>query len=482
MRDHNTIIVWLREDLRLGDHPAFEAAVRAGGAVVPVFVWSPEEEGRWAAGGASRWWLHHSLARMEEALAGCGSRLVIRAGPVAETLQALCKETGARMVHCSRRYGPVGAAQETRVTETLHAAGVTLRRFWVLLYEAELIATGQGTPYQVFTPFWRRCLAQGEPRMPLPRVTRLPAPARWPAGVALASLGLMPKMAWAGGISRAWTPGEAGAQAALREFIREAKRVENYPADRDVPAVVGTSRLSPYLHFGEIGPHTVWHAVRGAAKTGGEAYLRQLGWREFAQHLLHHFPHTAERPLRADYGYFPWREDALGLRAWQRGQTGYPIIDAGMRQLWETGWMHNRVRMIVASFLVKDLLIAWQAGAAWFWDTLVDADLANNTMGWQWAGGCGADAAPYFRVFNPVLQGEKFDTQGDYVKRYVPELAHVPARWIHKPWLMPELELAAAGVILGKQYPAPIIGHTAARIRALEALTRMQKAARAQTK
>ena len=295
----------------------------------------------------------------------------------------------------------------------------------------------------------------------------------------LVNLQLEPTIDWAGGMRSTWGPGEDGAQYELQRFLDTA--VTGYSEHRDRPDEVQTSRLSPYLHFGEISPRQVWHAVRKhagkhpAIQRGAEAYLRQLGWREFAHHLLFHFPHTVDQSLRAEFADFPWRDNSVDLKAWQRGRTGYPLVDAGMRELWATGWMHNRVRMVAASFLVKHLLLPWQAGDRWFWDTLVDADLANNTLGWQWVAGCGADAAPYFRIFNPVSQGEKFDPNGNYVRRWVPELSRLPAEWIHKPWEAPTNVLAEAGVKLGMTYPEPIVDHHTARIRALAALAKLKK-------
>ncbi|MCE9613991.1 MAG: DNA photolyase family protein [Lentisphaerae bacterium] len=476
MKGRAATVVWLREDLRLDDHPALTAATETGGPVVPLHIWSPAEDGRWAPGAASRWWQHHALHDLDTALAGAGARLILRKGSMVENLVSVCRATGAVAVYASRRYGPVGAGEESRAAAALRAAGIEWRLFpGALLFDPAIIATGAGRPYQVFTPFWRQCTGQGEPRAPLPPVTRLIAPARWPDGVTLADLSLLPVRDWSAGLARAWTPGAAGAKAALKRFLAEA--ADTYPEGRNMPGADGTSRLSPYLHSGELSAHRVWHAVRSAGRAvradAAEAYLRQLVWREFAQHLLHHFPHTAEQPLRGEYAAFPWLVDDAGRRAWQKGQTGFPIVDAGMRQLWETGWMHNRVRMIVASFLVKDLLVSWQSGAAWFWDTLVDADLANNTLGWQWAAGCGADAAPYFRIFNPTLQGERFDPEGSYVRRYVPELGRLPARWIHQPAQAPGDVQRAAGVRLGDNYPEPMVSHTAARMRALAALKRM---------
>jgi deoxyribodipyrimidine photo-lyase len=334
-----------------------------------------------------------------------------------------------------------------------------------LLFEPWEVASQAGTPFRVFTPFWRACTLASDPPPPLPRPRALAAPRRWPSSSSLSSLGLLPSVDWTQGIRAAWTPGETGALARLAAFRRGG--LPGYARRRDWPAEPGTSRLSPHLHFGELGPRQVWHAVSGAAAA---AYRRELGWREFSHHVLFHFPHTPLRPLRSEFAAFPWARAPGHLRAWQRGRTGYPIVDAGMRELWTTGYMHNRVRMIAASFLVKHLLQDWRAGARWFWDTLVDADLANNTMGWQWTAGSGADAAPYFRIFNPVLQGQKFDPQGRYVARWLPELARLPARFVHCPWeAPPELRATVRG------YAQPIVDHAAARARALAAFAEIRR-------
>ncbi|MFM7250317.1 MAG: cryptochrome/photolyase family protein, partial [Planctomycetaceae bacterium] len=353
------------------------------------------------------------------------------------------------------------------------------------LFEPVHVATKEGKPYQVFTPFWRALLARDEPEEPLPAPKKLvAAPPAGRAGktVPIDGLGLLPAIDWAAGLRAAWTPGEAAARRRLDAFLG---RLDRYDTERDRPDHDGTSALSPHLHFGEISPRRIWHAVRAAVggrpaariTTGGaESYLRELGWREFATHLLWHFPHTADAPLRGDYARFPWVDDPVGLRAWQRGRTGFPVVDAGMRQLWNTGWMHNRVRMIVASFLVKDLRVSWLEGARWFWDTLVDADLAANTLGWQWAAGCGADAAPYFRIFNPQSQGERFDPAGDYVRRFVPELKRLDADAIHAPAAAGALLLRGAGITLGRDYPEPIVDHAEARKLALAALAEVTAA------
>ncbi len=478
-------IHWFRLDLRLADNPALAAATQSGEPVIPVFIWSPEEEGDWPPGGASKWWLHQSLAALDARLRAAGSRLVIRRGPTLQTLRTLAKEAGAKTVFWNRRYEPAVIARDTKVNAGLRQDGLAVESFnAALLHEPWTIQNQSGKPFQVFTPFWKHCLTKPDPAEALATPKRIPPPARWPRTLALDELELEPRIKWAEGFRTMWQPGETGAAANLKQFL--AKAFENYSEQRNRPDVVGTSQLSPHLHFGEISPRQVWHGLKAlAAKRGlavaqwrGSQFLAEVGWREFAHHLLYHFPHTPGEPLRADFKHFSWRKDATWLKAWQRGRTGFPIVDAGMRELWTTGWMHNRVRMIVASFLVKDLLISWREGARWFWDTLVDADLAQNTLGWQWTAGCGADAAPYFRVFNPVSQGEKFDPQGDYVRHWCPELAKLPADWIHQPDQAPPEILHAAGVKLGRNYPEPIVSHAIAREVALEAFARLKGAAK----
>ena len=390
--------------------------------------------------------------------------------------------TGATSVYFSRRYEPAARALEEAVKRGLDGLGVACKRYGgSLLFEPEAIRSKTNDVYKVFTPFWRAACAGDAPRLSAAAPKRLVAPAAWPASDVLAAWSLLPTSPdWAGGLRGNWTPGEAGAHAQLTVFATLA--LTTYKDDRDRPDRPGTSRLSPHLHFGEISPAMVWHEIKATqsmqpqTEAGAAKFLAEIGWREFSYHLLFNFPHLPENPFRADFANFPWREDEARLRAWQRGMTGYPIVDAGLRQLRQTGWMHNRVRMVVASFLVKHLLIPWQAGEAWFWDNLVDADLASNAAGWQWVAGCGADAAPYFRIFNPMTQGEKFDPAGDYVRTFVPELAKLRTDYIHAPWTAPALELAAAGITLGKTYPKPIVDHSQARDAALAAFQSLKAA------
>ncbi len=474
MTANETVLLWFRLDLRLADHPALAAAAATGRPVVPVFVWDAQEA--LAPGAASRWWLHYSLERLDAALRAKGSKLIVRRGPAAETLTDLAEETNAQKVFCHRVFDPTALEREAEVDRKLRARGVTLERFnGSLLFEPGSIRNTTGGPFQVFTPFWRACWnLRGALREPLNEPKAISAPSKWPASLRVTELGLEPKIDWAAGIRAAWTPGEDSARKRLRTFAKSA--AGRYGEERDRPDHEGTSRVSPHLHFGEISPAQVWQAV--AEQPGAESFLRQLAWREFSYHLLCAHPETVREPFQAQFRGFPWRRNRRRLEAWQRGQTGYPFVDAAMRELWTTGWMHNRARMVAASFLVKHLLIPWQDGAAWFMDTLVDADVANNTMGWQWTAGCGVDAAPYFRVFNPVVQGEKFDPQGEYVRKWVPELRELPTEWIHEPWAAPPLALAEAKVRLGGTYPLPMVDHAHARAEALEAFSAMKRAAK----
>jgi len=476
-------LLWFSRDLRLTDNPALHAAVARGGEIVPVFLLDDNDAGEWAPGGASRWWLHGSLAALDGSLAKRGNKLVLRRGNAEHVIEKLVEETGADAVYWNRRYEPWAIARGERLKTNLKNRGIEARSFnSALIREPWTVATQKGEPYRVFTPFWKSLRMTGVSGSAIAPPKRITAPKAFPVSEPLSSWSLRPTTPdWASVMRGMWTPGEAGALKRLQDFSADA--ASDYREKRNIPGVAGTSRLSAHLHFGEIGPRQVWRSIttQAIASTGQpmlagvETYLSEIAWREFSYHLLFHFPTLPSTPLRAEFGNFPWVDDAKSLRAWQRGLTGYPIVDAGMRELWATGWMHNRIRMIVASFLIKDLLVDWRLGEKWFWDTLVDADLASNSASWQWVAGCGADAAPYFRVFNPSLQGAKFDPDGDYVRRWIPEIAKLPVSLIHAPWEARPIELSDAGVRLGQNYPAPIVDHGVARQRALEAFKRLRK-------
>jgi deoxyribodipyrimidine photo-lyase len=467
-------VVWFRDDLRLADQAALRSAVETGRPVLPVFILDDQAAGRWAQGGASRWWLHHSLAALRASLAEQGVELVLRRGDSVAIMTQIVGETGAAEIFTGGSSDPWVRSLDTAVSE---AVGVALHRMRTrTLFHPDSVRTKAGGAYGVYTPFANACLALGGPQPPLPPPATLRPAARLRSD-RLEDWDLLPtRPDWAGGLRDTWTPGEAGAMRRAQMFLGEA--LVGYPLARDRPAGDGTSMLSPHLHFGEISAVQVWHmAQRRPNSRGREVFIRELLWREFCAHLLWHHPELPEAPLRPAFAAMPWRDDATGLKAWQRGRTGVPIVDAGMRQLWQIGWMHNRVRMIVASFLVKHLMIPWQSGEAWFWDTLVDADMGNNAANWQWVAGCGADAAPYFRIFNPVLQGRKFDPDGEYVRHFLPELAKLDPRHIHAPWEAGPEGLAQAGVVLGETYPKPIINLAEGRARALDAYARIRSTA-----
>jgi deoxyribodipyrimidine photo-lyase len=462
-------IVWLRQDLRLRDNPALAAAAKLGGPIVPVYVLGDAEEREFPAGGASRWWLHRSLAALGDELRSRGSQLSLLRGPALECLREAVARTGARAVFWNRRYEPAAVARDVEVKTQLRADGLVAESFnGSLLREPWEIQNGAGHPYRVFTPFKRRVLEDLDPAAALRMPSRWDAPPAWPGSLSLDELQLLPDVEWYATMERTWRPGEAGAHARLRSFTKQP--LASYGKTRDRPDEDGTSRLSPHLHFGEISVRQVWHALRAPRASLREStFVSELLWREFAHHLIYHFPHTPLQPFDRRFERFAWSGDAAHLRAWQCGRTGIPIVDAGMRQLWATGWMHNRVRMIAASFLVKNLRIHWLEGARWFWDTLVDADLAANTLNWQWVAGCGADAAPYFRIFNPRTQSEKFDPAGDYIRRWVAELARLEAPHVHAPHAAPAAALEAASVRIGSTYPAPLVDLAESRQAALAA-------------
>ncbi|WP_421696481.1 cryptochrome/photolyase family protein [Aestuariivirga sp.] len=470
-------LYWLRNDLRLADNAALTAAA-AQGPIIFLYVLDDETPGEWRLGGASRWWLHKSLAAL-----GTRVPLTLRQGAADIVIAEVLAETGATSVHFARDHAPWSPALERRVKDVAERAGASCHRYGgMLLHEPEAIRNGSGEPYRVYTPFSKACFAAGEPKplRPVPSFTAWNGPA---ASDRLEDWGLLPaKPDWAADFPQYWTPGEAGAAARLEAFIDDG--LAHYADARDRPDRNVTSRLSPHLRFGEVSPAQCWHAVRAAQLAAGgkldrasEKFLKEVLWREFSYHLLHHWPSLPSKPFRPEFEAFPWSGNPHGLHAWQKGLTGYPIVDAGLRELWATGIMHNRVRMIAASFLIKDLLIHWTEGERWFWDTLVDADIASNAASWQWVAGCGADAAPYFRIFNPVLQGVKFDPQGAYVRKWVPELARLPDALIHQPWAAPALVLATAGVELGRNYPHPVVDHGTARDKALAAFQEIKGAA-----
>jgi deoxyribodipyrimidine photo-lyase len=466
-------IVWFRRDLRLADHPALTQAA-ANGSIVPVYVWDCGS--RWTPGGASRWWLHQSLESLHRALGG----LVLLRGSPAKVIPELARRSGARAVLWNRSYEPEGRRSEQQLAASLRRQGIAHESFpGSVLWEPGRVKTLAGEPFKVFTPFWRACQ-----KVPVAAALPTPKPALEPLeglGDSLHDWQLLPKpIDWAKQFAATWSPGEPGAWKQLRRFLKQG--LLGYAELRDRPAEDGVSRLSPHLHFGEISPRQIWAEIQALitrdADFGKDAdkFLTELTWREFSTQLLFEFPALPERNWRAVFDLYPWRKSPSDLRAWQRGETGYPMVDAGMRELWHTGYMHNRVRMIVASFLIKHLRIHWREGEDWFWDTLLDADLANNAASWQWVAGSGADASPYFRVFNPIQQGRKFDPQGHYVRRWCPELARLPNEDLHAPFAALPMVLATAGVTLGKTYPKPIVEHAAARAAALAGYEAVRKA------
>ena len=463
------VIVLLRRDLRIRDNGALAAAADTGRPVLPIFILDEENDGVRPIGAASRWWLHHSLHGLQKALKKVGAELVLKRGRTADVVAEAIDASGADTVFWNRRYDPAEAAVDAALKTGVRERDIVARSFdGALTHEPSLLKTGSGGFYKVYTPFWKALESGVEPRDPIDPPSSIQGLKGSLDGLTLDELGLLPaKPDWSAGLRECWTPGEDGAHRRLHDFIEES--LPDYERSRDIPGKAGTSGLSPHLTFGEIAPFQILAALHKSHGAGAAKFRKELAWREFSYHLLFHNPHLRDRAFRPEYDDFEWRRDGKALKAWQRGLTGYPIVDAGMRELWRTGWMHNRVRMIAASFLIKDLLIDWRDGERWFWDTLVDADPANNPASWQWVAGSGADAAPYFRIFNPVLQGERFDPDGDYVRRWVPELAKLPDRFLHKPWEAPPALLAESGVTLGETYPAPIVDHHAARDRAMKA-------------
>jgi deoxyribodipyrimidine photo-lyase len=471
-----TDIVWFRDDFRLDDHPALSAS--ADRPALCIYVHDQRPANGRPLGGAAKWRLAQSLASLERSLSAGGGRLDVVAGEADATILRVAAAANASRVLWTRRYEAEAIALDAKVEAALKARGVESLTFnGRLMREPRELMKPDGKPPGTFSSFWRRHQALGSLSAPLPSPPRI-SPAQWPGGApdraTTSELRLTPTAPdWSGELALGETPGEDGGRTALARFVADA--LPDYPDARDRPAPDPTSRLSAHLRFGELSARRAACAIEAKAADdprltrSAEKFVSELGWRDFSYALLAAHPDMATRPLRREFARFPFRNDDAGFRAWSKGWTGYPIVDAGMRQLWRTGFMHNRVRMVAASFLIKHLLIDWRRGEAWFWDTLCDADPANNPASWQWVAGSGADAAPYFRVFNPVLQGETFDPDGAYVRRWVPELAGLEGPDIHAPWRAPAEALARAGVILGKTYPAPIVDHEAARARALKA-------------
>ena len=451
------IIVLFNQDLRLADNPALTHACISGHPIIPLYVLDDETPGKWKMGGASRWWLHSSLESLDRSLKKKGSRLILRKGKTFEIITELLEKHNIEALYWNRCYEPYNI----QIRQKLKKFPIITQSFnGSLLFEPWEIVTKENQPYKVFTPFWKKCMEVQSIETPLPAPSLIPT--KMIDSETLDSLELLPlKPDWASGLRKAWNIGEKAAEEKLNEFINQTMR--SYEHDRDIPSIDGTSLLSPHLHFGEISPRQIFNKTKNNPIS--DKFLSEVGWREFSYYQLYHFPTLPDHPWRTEFANFPWEVNADYLEKWQKGQTGYPLIDAGMRQLWSTGYMHNRVRMICASFLVKDLFVPWQIGAQWFWDTLVDADLASNSASWQWVAGCGFDAAPFFRIFNPILQSEKFDPDGIYIKRWVPELADVPKKMIHNPWkLQTDFKL---------NYPKPVVDHALCRKHALEAFKKL---------
>lgn len=473
------VIIWFRQDLRLADNPALHEAAQQDRPVIPVYILDDENAGAHKTGAAGRVWLHHSLTSLNRSLSG---HMLFFKGDASKILPQILKDTGAGALYWNRCYEPWRISRDTRIKDAFDTDGIEVKSFNAsLLWEPWTIKNKSGAPYKVFTPYYRKgCLQAAEPRQPLPAPARLHYASVSTTSLSLNDLDLLPDIPWDRQMSAHWDISEDGAQKQFRSFLKDG--LAHYKEGRNFPAQPYVSRLSPYLHFGEISVRQLWHVAQDYAahyripEKDIDTFCTELGWREFSYHLLYHFPSLPRQNLQPRFDRFPWPKLSPDhLKRWQTGQTGYPIVDAAMRELWQTGYMHNRCRMIAASFLIKHLMIHWHEGEKWFWDCLFDADLANNSASWQWVAGSGADAAPYFRIFNPITQGQTFDPQGVYIRTYVPELAGLPDKYLFSPWTAPKKILDQAGITLGKTYPAPIIDHMSARDRALSAFAHTQE-------
>ncbi len=474
-------IVWFRQDLRVKDNPALREALETGMPIIPIYIWNPREKPREKIGKASRWWLHHSLTRLDKKISTYGSRLILRSGNPRVTLQKLVRATGAKVIYWNRSYEQETIRLLSQIQKCLEAENIQVKTYnSQILFEPSCFLNKKHTPYKIFTPFWKECQNRTLRFTSNTVLAKWPTPSLWPVTEDLKDWKLLSSEVYDSALQSAWNPGEQGAHKLLKIFLNG--NLASYEFGRNHPSSSVTSRLSPHLHFGEISPSYIWNCMRRKTNAfsnknsdqGALSFLRQIAWREFAYHLLFHFPHLKSQPMKHDFLHFPWEKNPLGLQAWQQGKTGYPLVDAGMRELISNGWIHNRIRLVVASFLVKDLLLPWQVGANWFGENLVDADQANNTLGWQWITGCGPDPSPYFRIFNPVAQSMRFDPEGYYIRRWIPELRKIPTRWLHQPWKAPNPILQKSGVELGLNYPYPIIDHARCRQKALDAFRTMK--------
>jgi len=471
-----TAIHWFRQDLRLSDNPALDSAAQYE-TLIPIYILDEVNSGEFKMGAASKWWLHQSLTKLNESLDG---KLLVYQGNPHEILNKLIEEQEVSYVTWNRCYEPWRVDRDKEIKRNFEDKNVAVESFSAsLLWEPWTISKDDGTPYRVFTPFYKKgCLNSEEPRLPAGKVDLSNLYSEDLSSDSITDLNLLPTIKWYKSFEEEWNPGEIGAEQNLNSFLDSG--LLNYKEGRNFPSQEFVSRLSPHLHFGEISPNEVWYKAKTKEGISGiekslAHFHSELGWREFSYYLLYHFPDLPNKNFQEKFDIFPWQENEEFLALWQKGNTGYPIVDAGMRELWQTGYMHNRLRMIVGSFLVKNLLIDWRFGERWFWDCLVDADLASNSASWQWVAGSGADAAPYFRIFNPITQGLKFDPEGEYTKKYVPELRNLPNKYLFSPWEAPENILADAGIELGKNYPKPMVDLKLSRETALEAFATTKK-------